>query len=180
MAGSATQLMKGMRAVPTGTGGDMFENTPEGLVKKIQLMKGMAFFAGFADPDLVTTAQVSQWLRFPPEGLILQEGEPGTSFWIILKGSVRVEKLNPQTGKTVILTQIKQGECFGEMSVITGAPRSANIIANDEVYLYKIEGEIINKAPDSLQAKFFRRFSEILVNRLYWSSQQLSQQKPSP
>ena len=151
--------------------------SPE-LEKKVQLMKNISFFRDFSESELFETAQLSHWLKFNPDDTIVREGDRGSSFWILLKGSVRVVKSVLEEAKVQrTLTIIPQGECFGEMSLISGMNRTADIVANEEVFLYKIEGYIINQASDSLQLKFYKRFSEILVSRLARSSQLLAEQK---
>ena len=150
--------------------------SPE-LEKKVQLMKNISFFKDFTEPELFETAQLSSWLKFSTDDTIVREGDRGSSFWILLKGSVRVVK-TILDGKIIqrTLTVIPQGECFGEMSMISGETRTADIVANEEVFLYKIEGYVISQAKDSLQLKFYKRFSEILVTRLARSSQMLAEQ----
>ncbi len=136
-------------------------------------MKNIPFFMEFAEEDLAETAQMSSWLKFSPDSYILKEGDLGSSFWIILKGSVRVEKALGVGKPAVVLTVIPQGECFGEMSIISGNPRTASITANEEVFLYKIDGALLEKARDALQLKFYKKFSQILVARLSRSSERL-------
>ena len=146
--------------------------------KRVQLMKNISFFKEFTEPELFETVRLCIWLKFSKDDLIIREAEMAKSFWIILKGSVRVvKKILDGTIVRRTLTIIPPGECLGEMSMISGASRTADIIANEEVFLAKIDGYLINQVADSLQLKFYKRFSEILVSRLARSSQLLVEQK---
>jgi len=55
-------------------------------------------------------------------------GDESRSLFFIEKGAVHVT-LDSMEGKEVILARLDAGECFGELSLILGTPRSANVIA---------------------------------------------------
>ena len=63
-----------------------------------------------------------------PETIIVREGDPGDSLFIVESGLVEVF-LHSATGETTVLTRLGPGEAFGEMSVLTGEPRSAGVRA---------------------------------------------------
>ncbi len=65
--------------------------------------------------------------RFGPGDAIVRAGDPGTAFYVILDGEVRVR---PPGRRPVTL---KAGDYFGEMSLLDGAPRSADTHAVGEV-----------------------------------------------
>lgn len=59
---------------------------------------------------------------------VCQKGEPGHELFILLSGKLKVRALSNE-GKEVILGLIEEGEVFGEMALIDGQPRSADVIA---------------------------------------------------
>jgi CRP/FNR family transcriptional regulator, cyclic AMP receptor protein len=65
--------------------------------------------------------------RFGRGETIVRAGDPGNAFYVLLDGEVRVDPLG---GRPVTL---KAGDYFGEMSLLDGAPRSADITAVSEV-----------------------------------------------
>jgi monovalent cation:H+ antiporter, CPA1 family len=65
--------------------------------------------------------------RFGPGEAIVRAGDPGNAFYVILDGEVRVQ---PPGRRPVTL---KAGDYFGEMALLDGAPRSADIRAAGEV-----------------------------------------------
>ena len=146
---------------------------------KMKLMGTILFFEGFTPNDLLYTAQISDWLKMGPGDVVFSEGDPGNSFWIVLKGSVRVVKRVPDQLDRVVAF-IPTGECFGEMSIISGQPRTAHVVASEEVFLFRIEGQKLNRATEALQLKFFKRFAFILAGRLARTSQDLMNRPPSP
>ena len=158
----------------------MFDHLPAEVRKKIQFMMTIPFFQEFTPSDLSETALMSVWLKFAAGTIIIQEGEIGSSFWIILRGSVKVVKRVLNNPEGILLSVIPCGECFGEMSMISGQPRTADIMANEDVMLFKIDDHGLKKAREGLQLKFFKRFSQILVNRLTQTMATLSQLQQAP
>ncbi|WWT74390.1 Crp/Fnr family transcriptional regulator [Lautropia mirabilis] len=68
--------------------------------------------------------------QLPPGRVIVTEGEPSQSLYILLSGRAKVQRSDTE-GKEVILAVIGPGECFGEMSLIDDSPRSASVITID-------------------------------------------------
>ncbi len=69
--------------------------------------------------------------RFPPGGEAILAGSPGKDFYIVLQGEFEVIQYDENNNETV-LAVLGQGECFGEMSLMTGEPASATVRARGE------------------------------------------------
>src|SRR5205807_5439359 len=65
---------------------------------------------------------------FPPATVIVREGAPGSSMFFITSGNVEVRKKDPNTNIDFLLTEMGPGQNFGEMSLLTGKPRTATVI----------------------------------------------------
>ena len=65
--------------------------------------------------------------KFGAGDIIAKQGDEGSSLFVILEGSVEVRR-----GRRV-LSKLKQGQFFGEMSLLDGEPRSADVVAMDSV-----------------------------------------------
>ena len=63
---------------------------------------------------------------FPAGATVLEEGAPGDSLYIIKTGQVEVFTLDVK-GAPMTLAQLREGDFFGEISLLTGRPRSASI-----------------------------------------------------
>lgn len=75
--------------------------------------------------------------KFDAKQVIIEQGAIGQYLYILLKGIVEV--VNVDKGKREnLLAELRRGECFGEMSLITGEPCSATIRAKSEVSLLAI------------------------------------------
>lgn len=82
-----------------------------------------------------TLASLSQKVEFCAGEAIIQQGEEGTEFFIIMSGTADVQV----EGKTV--ATLKVGDYFGEYALLRDEPRNATIIANTVMALLKITRE---------------------------------------
>jgi CRP/FNR family cyclic AMP-dependent transcriptional regulator len=73
---------------------------------------------------------------FAPGTVIFREGETGDTAYLVASGLVEISC--QQDGKTVILGEIKAGNLFGEMALISDQPRSANAIAKEQCVVYLV------------------------------------------
>jgi small-conductance mechanosensitive channel/CRP-like cAMP-binding protein len=71
---------------------------------------------------------------------VIRQGDPGTSLFVILSGCVEVKALQAGT-LSVRLATLEAGDYFGEMSLMTGAPRSATVTALVETRLLEVGKE---------------------------------------
>src|SRR4029079_19504717 len=69
---------------------------------------------------------------------IVKQGEEGQSMFVVLSGDVRVV-LGPQRQEVAL---IGRGGYFGEMSLLTGEPRSATVLATGDVAVVEIDAEL--------------------------------------
>ncbi len=78
--------------------------------------------------------------------VIISEGDPGDSMYVISSGEVKVYTRG--TGKTgaVYLAKLGEGDFFGEVSVLTGKPRTATITASRPTELLRLDKEKLDNA----------------------------------
>jgi CRP-like cAMP-binding protein len=74
--------------------------------------------------------------------LIIREGDPGRSFFIIIEGRVRIYK-GGADGKEITLAHLGEGAFFGEMALLSGAPRTANVVAEEETELLEVTDTVL-------------------------------------
>src|SRR5918997_3222982 len=76
--------------------------------------------------DLASFENRCYWRRFAEGEVLVDFSDLSTDVYFITAGEVRI-LLRTQSGKEVILTEMKAGELFGELSAIDGVSRSANV-----------------------------------------------------
>lgn len=101
--------------------------------------------------------------RYQPEEIIFKEGEPGNKIYIIKQGSVRIVARKAE--KNVTLGVLPTGACFGEMAVISSAPRVATAVAETLCEVYEIDRSQVDKMIGELPA-LFRAIVNSLIKRV--------------
>ena len=71
--------------------------------------------------------------------VILNEGDPGTSMYVITTGEVKVFTRGSGGHGSVYLAKLGEGDFFGEVSVLTGKPRTATITASQRTELLRLD-----------------------------------------
>ena len=120
--------------------------------QKTDLLKGVDLFSALDDHQLDTVAQMIIEKSFRKSDIILMEDdESNQSLFIIAKGEVKVV-LTAEDGREAILASLKEGDFFGEMSLLDGEPRSATVRAVEDSRLLIIRREdflaAMKKQPD--------------------------------
>ena len=90
-----------------------------------QLLSETRLFAGVDAGGLARIADRVTELEVPAGRVIARQGEFGTGFFIIVSGMVRVVR----DGET--LAELGPGDFFGELSVLDGKPRNAQVISTE-------------------------------------------------
>jgi hypothetical protein len=85
-------------------------------------------FEDFSEEELLAFIQGLKLLTFEPGDIIISEGEPGQSVFILTTGRVKVFVRGPGHG-SVGLGLLGEGSFFGEISTLSGRPRTATITA---------------------------------------------------
>ena len=98
--------------------------------QNIAFLRRVPLFSGLTEQQIERLAAGSVRRNFPRGRVIVTEGEPSQSLYILLSGRAKVQRSDTE-GKEVILAVIGPGECFGEMSLIDDSPRSASVITID-------------------------------------------------
>ncbi len=130
--------------------------------QRFNMLKALPFFQDFSEIELWEVLRISIWGRVPSGTVLVDEGTKGNFFFVIADGSVGVVKGNKK------LATLGKGHCFGEMCYIRqGAlTRTATIVADTPVTLFKIKADSLHKASENCQLRFNRSFMNILVDRL--------------
>src|SRR5437016_4729882 len=93
----------------------------------VHFLKNVKLFAELSPDSLAKLGTCLKTAEFPPAEVIVREGAPGVSMYIIKSGLVEVRKKDPATGIDFLVAQLSEGAAVGEMSLLTGKPRSATV-----------------------------------------------------
>jgi len=112
--------------------------------QRLKELKASKLFASFKD-DVRADILTSTALRSYNEGdIIVTEGEQGSSLFLIVSGSVKVFTKGDR-GEHIYLAELGPGDFFGEVSVLTGMPRTATITAKSTVHAMELTKQDIDR-----------------------------------
>ena len=95
---------------------------------KLSLLQSVPIFSDLSASDLNKIAERMVLRVFTKGQMILLEDDLGQTFFVIGGGSVKITRLSDD-GREVILAMLGESDFFGEMSLLDGAGRSANVVA---------------------------------------------------
>ena len=110
----------------------------------VEAISQIPLFKDLSEEGLTKVAEKARLMVFDPGQIIVRQGDIGTSLYIILDGKVRIFTQG-QKGKLIPIKTLSDSQFFGEMSFLTGAPRSATIKAVENTYLCEINAELLRE-----------------------------------
>jgi CRP-like cAMP-binding protein len=111
--------------------------------QEAEMLRQVPFFDGLDRAKLKLLAFTSASLRFAPGEIIVRQGEPGDSAYVILDGEIEIYR-ETDAGE-LLLTVQGRNALVGEMGVLTRAPRAATARARSEVRALRISSDVFLK-----------------------------------
>src|SRR5262249_45129527 len=160
----ATTSVGGVNVTPASPAPGAAE--PQHFLQRIKLFSGLSV--------IECTEVVKRMKRrdFPPNTIIVREGAPGNSMFFITAGTVEVRKKDSNTGIDFLLTEMGPGQNFGEMSLLTGKPRTATVAATQPTTCAVLEQKDFQDLMMQLP-KIGLALTTILAERVEAASQQV-------
>lgn len=98
----------------------------------------LSVFAPLTDVEIEQLARGAALQRFTAGEVLVRQGDPGDSLFVIKAGRVRVD-VRSESGQVSAVATLGEDEFFGEMSLLTGEPRSASVVAETEVVVVVVD-----------------------------------------
>jgi CRP-like cAMP-binding protein len=134
----------------------------EEQAEALSILREEPLFSCLSDEQLnqlITQARLSTFGRGEP---VIEEGAAGDSMFVLLRGAANV--FVSKNGSKIQVAKLGAGDCFGEMSLLTGEPRSATVRADGDCYVMEIGkpvmADVLRSAPGCLE-----QLSELLAQR---------------
>jgi len=140
-------------------------------MSKTDHLRNVPIFTDLSDSDLtkISTKMVSR--EYEKGQIILLEESMGETFFIITRGTVKVTRLSDD-GREVILAILGESDFFGEMSLLDGEGRSANIVVNENAEVMTLSRRDFLECLESYPKIAIALLEELAV-RLRKSDQQI-------
>jgi CRP-like cAMP-binding protein/Zn-dependent protease len=95
---------------------------------------------------------------------VFRQGDQPDAFYIVRRGTVRIEDEDPETSDTRIIRTMGRGESFGEMGLLGGHRRQATVRAVDDVELFEVDkGTFDRLLADDMRAPEFGHTMQALA-----------------
>ena len=116
------------------------ESFEDAVERRTTSLRTIGLLAVFDQHELKQIAQEGAERLYAVGEPIVRQGSSGESMFVILKGHVDVSARNGENPAARLAT-LKSGDYFGEMSLMTGSPRSATVTAMEETRVLEISKE---------------------------------------
>lgn len=139
------------------------EREQQELDRNTELLSHLELFAMLEGEVLRRIAAGARKRYYDHLEVLFSEGEPGDSLFVIDRGRVTVSKYDPDDGDILRLAVLEAGSFFGEMSLLTGEPRSATVQAEggcDVVVLTRRELQPVLAADPQIAEKLSKVLAE--------------------
>ena len=98
-----------------------------------ETLKQVPLFADLNKKELQTLVKSCQERTYKPGATIIKQGDTGVGLYIITQGHAKVTQEQDPDRAEVTLNNVGPGDVLGEMALLDDLPRSANVIAEDDV-----------------------------------------------
>jgi CRP/FNR family transcriptional regulator, cyclic AMP receptor protein len=105
----------------------------------VPVLAEVPLFRSLSRRQLRRVASVARARRFASGSAIVRAGDAGSSFYVLLDGTVRIDTAGGRGRR------LRAGEFFGEMALFDDAPRSASVVAEGEVLAMTISRSAFSK-----------------------------------
>lgn len=108
------------------------------MTNHVDVLKKVPIFEGLNDEEYTQVASLMKEREYKRDEVIFTQDQMGDALFVIVEGRVKVA-LYSEAGKEIILSILKNGDFFGEMSLLDGEPRSANVVSLDKSKILILE-----------------------------------------
>lgn len=105
---------------------------------KVELLAEVPFLQFLDDKDRAALAADLDVVHFPAGQVLFNYGDPGDSLYVIRSGEVEVF-FKDDTGARIVLDTARAGDVFGELSLLDGGPRTASVVATQDVEALRVD-----------------------------------------
>ncbi len=140
---------------------------------EIAFFKDVILFQDLKNREIEKVLKLMYTRTYNDGEYVFHKGQPGTAFYIIRRGTVRIVEPGEPPSDIAVLNE---GELFGELSILDDSPRSASALASGSVELrgiYKHDFDKMLVNEPLIVAKLYQKFATIIGVRLKVSNDEV-------
>lgn len=138
------------------------------LIESGRYLHSAPLFSDCLETDLCELADACRLHLLPKGSVVFFQDDTADAVYIVCSGSIAILLTSPD-GRELILNEIRPGDYFGELAIITGRLRSTSAIVREKSELLVIPGKFFLSFLDN-HLNVLRRLLELTAQRLYASS----------
>ena len=136
------------------------------------VLRSVPLFRAVPASDLAAIWDHLEEVRLPAGSILCRRGEPGDRFYAIKEGALQVRLGSRKT--SVLVSRRLPGDFVGELALLTGQPRSADVVVEEDAVLWALDRRdfqsLVSRSVPLLQA-----LNQALAERLVRTTSQLEQ-----
>lgn len=140
-------------------------------------LRQFSVFTSLSNDLLEQFTRYGELCEVPAGATIIKKGTPGDAVYFVLSGEVRARLIIGREDQT--LNHICAGQFFGEMSMFTQAPRSADVLAVQPSRLMRVSNQaflqLVKEVP-ALAAPFLFNMANMMAHRISETNSNLQKQ----
>ena len=137
--------------------------------ERATLLSTVPLFADLSKRHLRQLSKLASETNVRSGGYIVQAGQPGRAFYVILEGRAKVVRGVGPSGRRV--ATLGPGDFFGELALLDGGPRTASVIAEDDLVAVRV--------PRSAFRRMLRAEADVAIKLLENLASIVRKQSPS-
>ncbi len=137
-------------------------DTSEGKRTSVDLLHEVPLFGGLEDEDLARLAQLMTEKHYKKDSVVISVEDPGDALYVVSEGEVKVS-LWSDSGREIILSTLGSGAFFGELSLVDGEPRSANVTCTSDSLILRLSRKEFLKVIRSYPSIAINVMTEVCV-----------------
>jgi small-conductance mechanosensitive channel/CRP-like cAMP-binding protein len=115
------------------------------VLLRVKTLRRVELFASLTDAELHSLAERLKYTPFSKGNIITKQGDDRSHWlYIVINGEAEVYLETPDGGRRTV-SALGKGSFFGEMGLMTGAPRAASVMAKTDVECYRVDKDVFEE-----------------------------------
>jgi small-conductance mechanosensitive channel/CRP-like cAMP-binding protein len=139
------------------------EKSRQDQERRSQALAKIDLFSGLSEEEREQLAEGLTLAPFARGEIITRQGREAHWLYIVVEGEV-VVRVSAGNGPSREVARLKAGDFFGEMSLLTGEPRAATVVAQTDVECFRLDRRVFQQLLES-RPEIAEQVAEVLAKR---------------
>lgn len=136
----------------------------DGIVATTEFLSSVELFSNLKPETIKALARTSKFQRFERGKFVFFQADPSQFAYIVQSGQISIV-LSSTDGRDMVINEMRPGDLFGELGILTSQPRSTTAVARVDSYVLVIPRDAFLRLLDA-EPQLARRILQITAERL--------------